>query len=74
MSNELSGLNGPDFLEAIADQQLSSGLLLDYSEMLRRSKQWREDRATIADLKQELQGAIDRLNAVRNAAGKAVAA
>jgi len=65
--NELSGLNGPDFLQEVAETNLHNGDRIAYSEWLRRSKQWREDRARIGDLERELARANDRLTAAQRA-------
>ncbi len=37
-------LDGPDFLDAVADAEEVSGLLINAAEYRRRARQWREER------------------------------
>lgn len=43
-------LDGPDFLDAVADAEEVSGLLINAAEYRRRARQWREDRLVLASL------------------------
>lgn len=43
-------LDGPDFLDALADADEANGLLINAAEYRRRARQWREDRLTLASL------------------------
>mgnify|MGYP000895601329 FL=1 len=62
---------GPDFLASFAEQNLASGLLDNANEFRVRAKEWREDKATIQSLRDQLQNSEDRNVAAKLAlAGK----
>lgn len=41
-------LDGPDFLDAVADAEEVSGLLINAAEYRRRARQWRDDRLALS--------------------------
>lgn len=62
---------GPDFLASFAEQNLASGLEENANEFRVRAKEWREDKATIQSLRDQLQNSEDRNIAAKLAlAGK----
>lgn len=62
---------GPDFLANFAEQNLASGLEENANEFRVRAKEWREDKATIQSLRDQLQNSEDRNIAAKLAlAGK----
>lgn len=47
---QVHALDGPDFLDAVADAEEVSGLLINAAEYRRRARQWREDRLALESL------------------------
>ena len=47
---QVHALDGPDFLEAVADAEEVSGLLINAAEYRRRARQWRDDRLALSAL------------------------
>lgn len=43
------GLSGPDFLDQVADAELSNGNEINAAEFRTRARQWREDRQALDD-------------------------
>ena len=63
--------NGPDFLANVAEQNLASGLEENANEFRVRAQEWRNDQATIQNLRDQLQNSEDRNIAAKLAlAGK----
>ncbi len=46
---QVHALDGPDFLDAVADAEEVNGLLINAAEYRRRARQWREDRLALAN-------------------------
>ncbi len=46
---QVHALDGPDFLDAVADAEEVSGLLINAAEYRRRARQWREDLLALAN-------------------------
>jgi hypothetical protein len=47
---QVHALDGPDFLDAVADAEEVSGLLINAAEYRRRARQWREDLLALSAL------------------------
>ena len=45
---QVHALDGPDFLDAVADAEEVSGLLINAAEYRRRARQWRDDRLALS--------------------------
>lgn len=44
LEHQIHALDGPDFLDAVADVEEVNGLLINAAEYRRRARQWREER------------------------------
>lgn len=65
-----TALDGPDFLEAVADQEAANSNPVNATEFRNRAQQWREDKAaresaetTLSELKAQLENARQALQA-----------
>jgi hypothetical protein len=47
MCEQLSTLNGPDFLQAVAEAELASGNAINADYFNQRAREWRQDRADL---------------------------
>jgi hypothetical protein len=60
-----TAMNGPEFLDALADQHRAQGLDVNAGIFRDRAVEWSTDKRTIASQAAELQNLRDRLNDVR---------
>ena len=49
---QIHALDGPDFLDALADAEEVNGLLINAAEYRRRARQWRADKRALDQLQQ----------------------
>jgi hypothetical protein len=49
LEHQAHTLDGPDFLDAVADAEEVNGLLINAAEYRRRARQWREDRLALTN-------------------------
>lgn len=63
-----TAMTGPEFLDAFADQSAAQGLDINADIIRSRATEWAQDKRVIANLREELQAAKDRLAEIRRAA------
>lgn len=68
MQFHATAMTGPEFLDAIADANAAAALDINAQAFRERAVEWSRDKQTIANLREELQAANDRLAEVRRAA------
>lgn len=62
--HETETLDGPDFLDALADAESANGNEINAAEFRRRARHWREDRQTLCLAAHQVADLQGRLNAV----------
>ena len=81
MQQTLAELIGPDFLQRLGEQQLASGMEIDFATLQANAQAWNAERATleqrnttIAEQERDLRGLRDQLQKIGAAAHAAVQA
>ena len=63
-----TAMSGPEFLDAVADAESANSNDINADIFRQRALEWTQDKRTIANLRDELQAANDRLAEIRRAA------
>lgn len=63
---QLNALPGPDFLEAVADQEAANGNDVNAHEYRRRAGEWRNQLQHLERVELDLQAANDQLQHIRS--------
>ena len=63
-----TAMSGPEFLEAVAHAERGNSNDINASVFEERAAEWKLDKRTIVNLREELQAANDRLADIRRAA------
>ena len=63
-----TAMSGPEFLEAVAHAERGNSNDVNASCFEQRAQEWKLDKRTIVNLREELQAANDRLAEIRRAA------
>ncbi len=71
MQHHVTAMSGPEFLEAVADQNAGNGLDINAQAFRDRAREWANDQRSLQATRQELQDARDRLASIRKATAMA---